>query len=71
MKNTILICVAVLMIPLSGCGGLPKLARALAKDPAIVVIEVNTPYGKQSLIRIGNNTNDVVIKDGTITVNPK
>ncbi len=56
----------------SGCGGLAKTARALSKDEAIVIVEVNTPYGKQKLTRIGGTSNSVEVStDGTVVINPK
>lgn len=70
MKKIIVL--AAVLTLLSGCSSLSKLARELKDDPAIVVVRVGSPWGIQSLTRIGGQTNSVeVMLDGTVRINPK
>lgn len=55
-----------------GCTNTASLARALAKDPAIVSVRIGTPWGTQTLTRVGGSTNQVTVgTDGAVTVNAK
>lgn len=54
----------------SGCGGLPKFARELAKDPATVSVDVRSLYGSITFRRsnVSSNHSATVTSDGSITV---
>lgn len=55
---------------LSGCASAAGVARALAKDPAIVIVRMGTPWGNQQITRIGVTSNSVAVSpDGSVTVN--
>jgi hypothetical protein len=62
---------AVLVLAAGGCTGLSGVARELKDDPAIVVVNVGSPWGQQKLVRIGGTTNAVSVSpDGTVSINP-
>jgi hypothetical protein len=73
-KNTMktkLIVLAMAAAALSGCSttNITKLTQALAKDPAIVVLNVGSVYGTVRFTRVGSITNGMTISpDGTVTV---
>ncbi len=53
----------------TGCMG--HIARALKEGPSIITVEMGSPWGTQRLVRVGGQTNDVVVSaNGTITVSP-
>jgi hypothetical protein len=62
----------LLFVPLiSGCSttNITKLTQALAKDPAIIVVNVGTVYGTVKLTRVGCVTNGMSVSpDGTVTI---
>lgn len=56
----------------TGCAGYGNITKNLAKDGAIVRADVGSPWGKQTIVRIGGTTNRVKIgKDGEIEINSK
>lgn len=61
------------LITLTGCSSsLSKLAKELKNDPATITIRMGTPWGNQSLTRVGGQTNSVeVAPDGTVRINPR
>jgi hypothetical protein len=62
---------SLLLIACAGCSttNITKLTQALAKDPAIVVVNVGTVYGTVKFTRVGCVTNGMTISpDGTITI---
>ena len=63
----------LLLTPLlSGCNGLTSLAKQLKNDPAVVKMDIVTLYGTGKFIRIGNNTNSIVVDpDNTVHINEK
>ena len=55
---------------LIGCTSYGNITKNLAKDGAIVVANVGTPWGVQKVVRIGGTTNSVVVSpDGTVSIN--
>lgn len=61
------------LIPIfiGGCSttNITKLTAALAKDPAIVVVSVNSIYGTVKFTRVGSITNGMTISpDGTVSM---
>lgn len=57
---------------LCGCQGYGTISKNLSKDGAILWLDVNSPWGKQKAIRVGDTTNTVEITtDGDITINGK
>lgn len=55
----------------TGCANGGAMLRALAKDPATVVVRVGTPWGMQQFTRIGGVTNTVSVSpDGAVTIVP-
>ena len=59
------------LVILAGCSttNITKLTQALAKDPAIVVVNVGTVYGTVKFVRVGSVTNGMTISpDGTVSV---
>jgi hypothetical protein len=65
MKLFISIAACVL---LTGCAG--GLAKHLAKDGAIVIVNMGSPWGNQKVVRIGTTTNSVTVSpDGTVGIN--
>lgn len=72
MRKLFILGMAFVAVLCSGCSGLSGIIKASAKDPAIVVARVGTPWGVQQLTRIGGTTNSVSIApDGTVSINPK
>lgn len=73
MRTKILLpLLAIMALPMAGCTSLTGLAKELKDDPAIIVVRIGSPWGAQSLTRIGGQTNSVsVAPDGTVTINPK
>lgn len=71
MKRLVLLA-AVLILPLCGCSAASGVAKKLKGDPAIVVVKLATPWGPQSVVRIGGQTNNSVTinLDGSITITP-
>lgn len=64
--------IIMVAIPLLYCGCYGTITKNLAKDGAIVRADVNSPWGKQTIVRIGTTTNSVrVTTDGEIIVNGK
>ena len=62
----------LLIIPFlfCGCAGYGTIAKNLAKDGAIVRADINSPWGKQTFLRIGTTTNQMrVTADGEIVIN--
>jgi len=62
---------ALVAVALCGCSStnITKLVGALAKDPAIVSVNVPTMYGTVKFTRVGSGTNYVeVTSDGTVKV---
>lgn len=71
-QNLLLLLSVCATIALTGCTGLNGLAAQLKDDPAVVKMDIVTLYGTGKFIRIGSNTNNVVIApDGSININPK
>lgn len=64
--------VTIALIPLiTGCANYGKLTANLKDDPAIVVLNVGTPWGVQKLVRVGGQTNGVEVSpDGTVKIAP-
>ena len=63
----------ILPVVLTGCSStnIAKLTKELAKDPAIVSVQVRSVYGTVNFVRVGTTTNGVVVSpDGTVKVNP-
>lgn len=61
----------VLPILIGGCSttNITKLTEALAKDPAIVVLNIGTVYGTVKFTRVGCITNGLTVSpDGTVSV---
>ncbi len=61
-----------LCLSLCGCSAtnISRLSRELAKDPAIVSVQVRSVYGTVNFVRVGTTTNGVTVSpDGTVTVN--
>jgi len=61
----------LLLIACAGCSttNITKLTQALAKDPAIVVVNVGTVYGTVKFTRVGCITNGMSVSpDGTVTI---
>lgn len=62
----------LLILPfLAGCSttNITKLTAALAKDPAIVVVSVNSIYGTVKFTRVGSITNGMTVSpDGTVSM---
>lgn len=57
-----------LLVSITGCVNMPKIAKELAKDDATVSIKVNTIYGTASFFRAMPRTNSLSVSpDGTIT----
>ncbi len=59
------------LLLLTGCSttNITKLTSALAKDPAIVVVSVNSIYGTVKFTRVGSITNGMTISpDGTVSM---
>jgi len=55
----------------SGCmsNKLDKTVKALAKDPAIVVVTISSIYGTVKLTRVGSVTNGLIVQpDGSVAV---
>lgn len=72
MKKLLLISVFSCLLSGVGCTGLTGLATQLKDDPALVKLDIVTLYGNGKFIRVGSNTNNIVISpDGTVNVNPK
>ena len=70
MKKALLpLTVIALAICATGCTTYGRLSANLAKDSAIIVADVNSPWGKQTFIRVGVTTNRVVIENGTVSIN--
>lgn len=72
MKRNLLLAIAA--ASLCGCSStnITKLVGALAKDPAIVSVNVPTMYGTVKFVRVGSQTNSVAItSDGEVRVNAK
>lgn len=56
---------------LCGCTGYGNITKNLSKDAAIVRIDINSPWGKQTFVRVGAPTNSVSVSaDGSIITNP-
>lgn len=67
-----LLVLSLVVLASAGCSTMKGTAQALAEDGAIIDLNLNSPWGEQSLRRIGTTTNTVVIdKDGRITINPR
>jgi len=67
-----LMALSTILILLTGCRGLARLAREMKGDPAIVAVRVGSPWGMQTLTRVGGSTNSVeVLPDGTVRINQK
>lgn len=59
-------------ILLCGCAGYGTITKNLSKDGAIIRADVNSPWGKQTIVRVGTTTNSVrVTPDGEIIINGK
>lgn len=70
-KLFILTATAFVALVGAGCSSLSSVAKQLKDDPAIVVVNVGSPWGQQKLVRIGGTTNSVAVSpDGTVTINP-
>lgn len=70
-KSLLLLAVALASTFLSGCS-YGTLSKNLAEDGAIVRADVNSPWGKQTIVRIGTTTNSVRIStDGEIVINER
>lgn len=66
-KFCAVLCAAVLMS--AGCMDCGKIAKQLKDDPAIVWLQVGTPWGVQKMVRVGGQTNSVSVDpDGTVTI---
>lgn len=67
-----LLTLAMLPLILCGCSGYGTISKNLAKDGAILWLDVNSPWGKQKAVRVGTTTNRVEITaDGEIVINGK
>jgi len=65
------IIVSALLIACTGCSStnITKLTQALAKDPAIVVVSVNSVYGTVKFTRVGSITNGMSVSpDGSVSM---
>lgn len=63
-----IIAVLIMALCFTGCTG--RALRDLSKNGAIVRADINSPWGKQTVTRIGTTTNSVrVTVDGEIIVN--
>jgi hypothetical protein len=51
--------IALSLLFLTGCTGLNKTIRELAKDPATVAISVTTIYGNIQIVRTGNSNQTI------------
>lgn len=70
MKKHLLLIAWVFL--LCGCTSYGTITKNLSKDGAIVRADINSPWGKQTIVRIGTTTNSVrVTTDGEIIVNGK
>ena len=61
----------ILPLLIGGCSttNISKLTEALAKDPAIVVVNIGTVYGTVKFTRVGCITNGLTVSpDGTVSV---
>lgn len=69
MKKQIIIA-ALACVALTGCTSMADYAKALANDQAIVAVRLGTPWGTESLTRIGGTTNAVTVNtDGSVSIN--
>jgi hypothetical protein len=62
---------SLLLITCAGCSttNITKLTQALAKDPAIVVVSVNSVYGTIKFTRVGSITNGMSVSpDGSVSM---
>lgn len=72
MKKQSIILISLIPLLLCGCLGTGAITRNLAKDGAIVIADINSPYGKQKFVRIGTTTNRVeVTEQGHVIINGK
>lgn len=61
----------VLVVAGLGCTGFGNVAKSLKDDPAIVILNVGTPWGIQKLVRVGGQSNEVTVTiDGEIKIKP-
>lgn len=61
---------AALALLAAGCAGYGTITKKLAEDAAIVRADINSPWGKQTIVRIGTTTNQVrITADGDVIVN--
>lgn len=63
--------ISLFLITCAGCSttNISKLTEALAKDPAIVVVNIGTVYGTVKFTRVGCVTNGLTVSpDGTVSV---
>jgi hypothetical protein len=59
------------LVLLCGCSStnITDLTKALAKDPAIVIVKVGSVYGTLSFVRVGSQTNGVTVSpDGSVSI---
>lgn len=67
MKAALVLMVTALF---TGCTSMKGVAKAFKNDPAIVVVRMGTPWGNQSMTRIGGTTNSVTVSpEGNVTIN--
>jgi hypothetical protein len=73
MKKLFVLSLACL--PLCGClsTNFTEYAKAMAGDPATIVVSINTVYGTAKFTRVGETTNSAnvmktVSPDGTVTI---
>lgn len=70
-KTQLLLSIIGLILLTAGCSttNISELTKALANDPAIVVVKVGSVYGTVNFARVGSVTNGMTISpDGTISV---
>lgn len=67
----VMLAALVLALCSGGCAStnITELTKALANDPAIVVVKVGTVYGTVNFTRVGATTNGMTISpDGTVAI---
>jgi len=73
MKKILSLFALTIALASAGCsglgGGVGRISKNLAKDPAIVVVRLGTPWGTESFTRVGGQNDNVTVSpDGSITI---
>jgi hypothetical protein len=73
MKKLIYLTLSMIAIgSFTGCANYGKLSANLKDDPAIIILNVGTPWGNQKMVRIGGQSNYVSITpEGVVNIKPK